>query len=157
METININGKEFTIKQLKDLISPEKSWKRSSLLANPSVDTYYQVNSYADEGFYTLKGSRNSLANPLFVFKEEDDAKIISSKCNLMAEMTNFAIAHNDGWYPNWDDYGQSKFGIYASNTPSICEMVSVNPSTFGIVVKSRKIAELMLKEFEKKLGIYLL
>ncbi len=157
METININGKEFTIKQLKDLISPEKSWKRSSLLANPSVDTYYQVNSYADEGFYTLKGSRNILANPIFVFKREEDANNVAFKCNLMAEMTNFAIVHNDGWYPNWDDYGQSKFGIYASNTPSICEMVSVNPSTFGIVVKSRKIAELMLKEFEKKLGIYLL
>lgn len=156
METININGKEFTIKQLKDLISPEKSWKQSSLLANPSTETYYQVNSYADEGFYTLKGSRNSLANPLFVFKRENDANNVANKCNLIAEMTNFAIVHNDGWKANWKSE-QTKFGIFYCGKLGVGETVISNPFVFGIVVKSKKIAELMLKEFEKKLGIYLL
>lgn len=157
METININGREFTIKQLKELISPAKVWLHSKLLSRPSVETYYQINSYADEGFHTLKGSRNVLANPLFVFKREEDANNVAFKCNLMAEMTNFAIAHNDGWKPDWSDYNQLKFGIFAGLHPSVCEISSVNPSVFGIVVKSKRIAELMLKEFKEKLGIYIL
>lgn len=156
METININGREFTIKQLKELISPAKVWLHSKLLSRPSVETYYQINSYADEGFHTLKASRNALANPLFVFKREEDANNVAFKCNLMAEMTNFAIVHNDGWKANWKSE-QTKFGIFYCGKLGVGETVISNPFVFGIVVKSKKIAELMLKEFEKKLGIYLL
>ena len=156
METININGQEFTIKQLKELISPAKAWKQSKLLSKPSVESYYQINSYADVGFHVTKGSRNTLANPLFVFKEYEDAEIISRKCNLIAEMTNFAIVHNNGWKPNWNSE-QTKFGIFYCGKLGVGETVISNPFVFGIVVKSKNIAELMLKEFKEKLGIYLL
>jgi hypothetical protein len=70
-----------------------------------------------------------------------------------MQEMHAFAHVRNKGWMPDWQDEGQVKYGvIQIGDVIGVERFTRANPFIFGVTVKSKEIAEEMLKEFRERI-----
>lgn len=79
--------------------------------------------------------------------------ELYEEKALLMADMMHFAYVRNEGWMPDWEDYSENKYGLYAIDGKASCSYNRChNDFVFGIAVKSREIAEEMLAEFGERI-----
>lgn len=155
MKKIKINGQEFTIEQLNELIEQAKEPQHwTEKLVQPIEEEYCYIEDDMDKCFHICK-RKYSDRKPQHAFKTEEQAQIVAEKCTLMVEMHNFAHAMNDGWIPDWDNLKETKFGLGFTGGFQITNSNYYNYFLFGIAVKSQEIAEKMLKEFKDRLEIY--
>lgn len=65
-----------------------------------------------------------------------------AEKLLAINKLMNVAKWLNDGWQPDWNDWAQSKYYIYCSNSPSILmiDSVTIRQGNF-VYFKSKKLA----------------
>ena len=131
------------IEKLEAIINKKDNW-REKLIS----DTGNYSIIAGRKGFTYGKGfDRDKIEH---TFKEENHAKIMANKMQLMQEMHSFAYVKNEGWIADWRDGRKNKFGILY-NAHDEFEVRSIewcNYFVFGVSVKSREIAEEMFEEF---------
>ena len=78
--------------------------------------------------------------------------ELYEEKALLMADMMHFAYVRNEGWMPDWRDEKQGKYGIIQRDERKVDFFDYINPFVFGVVVKSKAIAEEMLEIFGERI-----
>lgn len=140
-------------------LRPIEKWQ--DMLLQPNLDNntkiYYHITGNRFDNLKTEFSHcyKSCLRKAEHAFSNKESAELVKDKMLLMQEMHAFAHAMNDGWLPNWNDYSQKKHGIIYERIFKIVLLYCYNSFTFGIAVKSEKIAEQMLKEFGEKLENY--
>ena len=147
-KTINIEGKDFTIEQLKEMLSKaeQKHWR------DEAVGRWDVCGLIGSTGEFNTADCEENY--PLH-YKTEEQAKRFADKINLFNEMNHFAIIHNEGWKADWKDGEQKKYGIQYSMGFFVNFGCLTNEHLFGISVRTEEIAKKMLKEFKYRLEVY--
>lgn len=127
-----------SVAQKSDPQNVENQWVRdSSLKVTPNV-TWLHIG-------YRLNLNKEKIDN-------------LSEKIQLLADMTEYADRVNDGWVPDWSR-SDLKWGIYYDNIKLFhSDWFSCGHGAqfvFGIVVKSKKLAEQMLSKFKDRIEKY--
>lgn len=127
-----------SVAQKSDPQNVENQWVRdSSLKVTPNV-TWLHIG-------YRLNLNKEKIDN-------------LSEKIQLLADMTEYADSVNDGWVPDWSR-SDLKWGIYYDNIKLFhSDWFSCGHGAqfvFGIVVKSKKLAEQMLSKFKDRIEKY--
>lgn len=105
------------------------------------------------EDIEKLKAIINKKDNWRLVEVPDNLQELYREKAYLMADMMRFVYAKNEGWMPDWGDDDEPKWGIAIYENKCLIEnFYDVNYFIFGIAVKSKEIAEEMLKEFGKRI-----
>lgn len=146
-KTINIEGKDFTIEQLKEMLSKaeQKDWRDEAV-------GEWEAGGVNEKGMYYAY--HNTSENPLH-YKTEEEAQRFADKINLFHEMNHYALIHNEGWKADWNDEEQNKCGIVYRDCFETTDCWQYNDLLFGISVPTREIAEKMLEEFKDRLEVY--
>lgn len=85
----------------------------------------------------------------------KEQAGLVKEKMLLMQEILAFAHVRNEGWEADWRD-GGGKYGIVmVEDEITVKYYISVNSFIFGILVKSKEIAEEMLAIFGERIEKY--
>lgn len=96
-----------------------------------------------------------ALRKPEHAFRTKEQAELVKEKMLLMQEVLAFAHVRNEGWEADWRGEGD-KYGITMFEDGMAVERnISVNSFIFGISVKSKKIAEEMLRIFGERIKKY--
>lgn len=141
--------------------SQQSKWQDK--LVQPKDSNYYYISSSGDDGLIVSYGNvRVKCRKPEYAFATEEQAELIKEKMLLMQEMFAFAHVKNEGWKPDWcDSSNQKKYGI--NYVYGQYQVVCNRPDSifvyilfvFGIVVKSKEIAEEMLSIFGERIEKY--
>ena len=105
------------------------------------------------EDIEKLKAIINKKDNWRLVEVPDNLQELYREKAYLMADMMRFVYAKNEGWMPDWEDYCESKYGLFVRDGEVSCSYGRChNDAVFGIAVKNREIAEEMLEEFGERI-----
>ena len=141
------------IEKLKAIINKKDNWRDK--LPQPEKEGYAFILNNTLKGLIADKVSKNSgcLRKPEHSFRTADQAELVKDKMLLMQEMHAFAHVRNEGWVPDWGDYSENKYGLYAIYAEVGCSYNRChNDAVFGIAVKSEEIAKEMLEEFGERI-----
>lgn len=147
MKTININGKDFTIEELNELIAQKEKWGWRD-----EFEGYYYI--YLDYGGdwkidYNVLKYKNH-------YRTRVEAELRAKQIALYCDMKEWAKIHNEGWEFDWNNYDELKWGIdFSYGGFYVDKSHGSNSSIFGVMVKSKELAEEMLEEFRDRLHIY--
>jgi hypothetical protein len=95
----------------------------------------------------------NSPRKPEHAFDTLERAELFAKKITLFKEMTNFAYVMNEGWVAKWG-VKQVNWGVVMyDNRCRIADYSYMNNFIFGIAVKDKETAELMLQEFGERIN----
>ena len=147
MKTININGKDFTIDELNELIAQKEkeSWR-------DGFKGQWQPYLYSDGGWKPHKMFKE-VENR---YKTREEAELRAKQIALFCDMKEWAKIHNEYWIPDWNNYNQKKWGIeFLKENFDVTELRTYNVFVYGVVVKSKELAEQMLEEFRDRLYLY--
>lgn len=145
-----VKGCNEKIIELQAIINKPDRWQDS--LVQPDKGQYFYLVSNTDKG---LDVGLNSVFNrkPEHAFRTQEQAELIKEKMLLMQEMHAFAHVRNQGWMPDWRNVGQVKHGIVQNgNDAEVDWFTHANFFVFGVVVKSKEIAEEMLDIFGERI-----
>ena len=140
------------IEKLKAIIKKKDDWMEK--LVDPKKDKHFYISTditsrYGVDWLTPAECKRNAA----LLFREESHAKIMANKIQLMQEMHAFAHVRNEGWMPDWRNVGQVKHGIVQNGNDAEADWFThANSFVFGVVVKSKKIAEEMLEIFGERI-----
>ena len=138
------------IKRLQAIINKPDRWQDS--LVQPDKGDYFYLTGGLSKGLFVGLSYVNK-RKPEHAFRTREQAELIKDKVLLMQEMHAFAHVRNEGWMPDWGNVGQVKHGIVQKgNDVEVDWFTHANPFVFGVVVKSRKIAEEMLEIFGERI-----
>lgn len=145
MKTINIEGKDFTIEHLKELIAKEET------KPNWREDFKGRYCPYLDGfGNWICDKTTDECLNH---YKEEEHVPV--EKIALLCDMEEWARVHNDGWVADWNDGDQEKFGVgYDGYEFGVDTCVLQNSFIFQIALKNKRTAEKFYDEFKDRLHI---
>lgn len=147
-KTINIEGKDFTIEQLKEMLSKaeQSNWR------DEAVGRWDVCGLIGSTGEFSPADCDENY--PLH-YKTEEEAQRFADKINLFNEMNHFALIHNEGWKADWKDVRKEKFGVGHRDGFEVVDGYVCNTFLFGISVRTEEIADKMLDEFKDRLEVY--
>lgn len=139
---------EDKIAELQNIINKPKRWQDA--LVQPDKGLYFYLISCKYDGLSVCFDSETE-RKPEYAFRTHEQAELIKEKMLLMQEMYAFAYVRNEGWMPDWEDE-ERKYGIQGGNKAYVDYFIHANLLIFGVVVKSKAIAEEMLEIFGERI-----
>ncbi len=154
-----VKGCNEKIIELQAIINKPDRWQDA--LVQPEKEKYFYLMNNAYKGLDIGLGSETK-RKPEHAFKTQEQAELIKNKMLLMQEMHAFAHVRNQGWMPDWGDEDwvpdwkdeTQKWGLSYNAWGILQVYVNTwcNDFVFGIAVKSKAIAEEMMKEFGERI-----
>lgn len=144
---------ETELQKLKEELNKPEKWQDG--LVQPYKEEYYYIAGSSTSGFRIYSDLRSAPRKPEYALQTSSQAELVKEKMLLMQEMLAFAHVRNEGWKPDWEEES-NKWGIsIARGIPGTDRCWHNNSVVFGITVKSKEIAEEMLKIFGERIQKY--
>lgn len=121
------------------------------------IDDYYFSDKYGE--IYTLDGFSTEFVRSHYqrglAFKTVEEAEKYDKERMLLFKLHKWAEEHNEGWFPDWEDFDEEKCTVMYDNADEkldIYETYFYRDFTKLPVFKSEEIAEQFIEEFGEEI-----